>query len=114
MKKATFFERLVAFLIDGLILGGGCVVLHVVGLAVWVAYETLLLSQWNGQTIGKKVVGIRVVTASGAPPDWLHAMIRSLSRVLSSILLLGYLWVLWDADSQAWHDKLAETYVTAD
>ena len=29
----------------------------------------------------------------------------------SPIFLLGWLWSLWDPNSQGWHDKLASTYV---
>lgn len=28
-----------------------------------------------------------------------------------AILLLGFLWALWDPNRQGWHDKLANTYV---
>jgi len=111
LKKATFIQRAVAIFIDGLILGGGCFFLHFGGLVLGVVYETILLSQWNGQTIGKKVMGIKVVSASRGKVDWLKAMIRSLSRALSLILFLGYLWMLWDEKSQTWHDKIADTYV---
>ena len=111
MKKASFFERFIAIFIDGLVLGVGFHFLRLGGLFLFVLYETILLSQWNGQTIGKKVMGLKVVTTSGKKPDWVKALIRSLSRALSGILLLGYLWMLWDEKSQTWHDKIADTYV---
>jgi len=35
-----------------------------------------------------------------------------IGRWLSGLLFgLGYLWILLDKDRQAWHDKLASTYV---
>jgi len=118
VKKANFFRRFLAVLIDWILFGClGAIPLEAAlkggGLGVVsILYETILISQWNGQTIGKKVMGIRVVSASGGPVDLLHAFIRSLGKVLSWIcLLLGYLWMLWDEKSQTWHDKLAETYV---
>ena len=78
----------------------------------YILYETLLVSQWNGYTVGKKIMGIRVVSSSRKKVDWVQAFVRSISRVLSSLFLgLGYLWMLWDARSQTWHDKLADTYV---
>lgn len=118
MKKANFIQRFLAVIIDWILFG----LLGVVPLeaalkggalgAVSILYETILISQWNGQTIGKKIMGIRVVSASGGQVDMLHAFIRSFSKLLSWLcLLLGYLWMLWDDKSQTWHDKLAETFV---
>ena len=105
-KKAGFWKRLVAQLIDGLIFWVfGFVVLGI-------AYETILVSQWDGYTIGKKIMGIRVVSASGHSVGWMQALIRAVSKILSALaLFIGFLSALWDKNSQTWHDKLAETYV---
>ncbi len=113
MKKASFGKRLLAVFIDGLIFGAFDFALHDNTLLVlFIVYETILLSQWNGQTIGKKILGLKVVTASGGQLDWLKAFIRSLSKLLSAMpMLLGYFWMLWDDKSQTWHDKIAETFV---
>ncbi len=118
MKKANFFRRFLAVIIDWILFG----LLGIVPLeaalkggalgAVSILYETLLISQWNGYTVGKKIMGIQVVNVSGGQVDMLHAFIRSISKLLSwFFLLFGYLWMLWDDKSQTWHDKLAETYV---
>ena len=104
MKKADFFQRLLATLIDHLLCLG----------VFWILYETILVSQWDGYTVGKKIMGIRVVSANPEKVDWVRALVRSVSKILSSFLLLGYLWMLVDEDSQTWHDKLAETYVVQD
>ena len=101
MKKAGFFQRFLATLIDHLLCLG----------VFWIVYEAVLVSQWDGYTVGKKIMGIRVVSANPGKVDWVRAFVRSVSKILSSFLLLGYLWMLADEDSQTWHDKLAETYV---
>lgn len=111
MKKAGFWQRFFALVIDHLLFV----------LLIWapftipvffVIYETLLISQWNGQTIGKKIMGLKVISTNGGQVDWVKAFVRALSRYLSGLLLgLGYLWMLWDDKSQTWHDKLADTYV---
>ena len=113
MKKADFFQRWVAYLIDTVVFWGLGFFFHNVLLAVaWVLYETLLVSRWGGYTVGKKVMGIRVASVSGAPVDATQAFLRAIGKLLSSIvLLLGFLWMLWDKDNQTWHDKIAETYV---
>jgi uncharacterized RDD family membrane protein YckC len=112
MKKATFFQRLIAIVIDSLVLGIGLLFLHILGAGLWIIYETLLISQWDGYTVGKKVMGIRVVTATGEKVDWVKALVRALSKILSGIAFgLGYLWMLWDPKSETWEDKISETKV---
>ena len=66
----------------------------------------------SGQTVGKKAVGIRVVDANtGGPIGTGRGVGRYFARWLSSILLLGYLWSLWDSRKQTWHDKLVTSVV---
>jgi uncharacterized RDD family membrane protein YckC len=111
MKKVVFWKRLLAMFIDGLPFGGFAFHDSTL-LALFIVYETVLISQWNGQTIGKRILGIKVVTTSGGKLDWLKAFIRSLSKLLSAMpLFLGYFWMLWDEKSQTWHDKIADTFV---
>ncbi len=112
MTKASFFKRFMALLIDQLLFGAVFFWVFFGIPVLFLVYETILVSQWNGQTIGKKIMGIRVVKTDGSSVDWVKAFVRSLCRYLSSLaLLLGYFWMLWDKDSQTWHDKLAETDV---
>jgi uncharacterized RDD family membrane protein YckC len=113
MTKAGFLKRFLAVFIDGLLFGGVGMALHNSSFGLLsIVYETILISQWNGQTIGKKILGIRVKAASGGQIDWVKAFIRAVSKILSALpLCLGYFWMLWDEKSQTWHDKIAETYV---
>ena len=113
MTKANFFVRFVAVFIDGLLFWGIGYAIHFPWFGLLgIVYETLLLSQWNGQTIGKKIMGVKVVTTSGGSVDATKAFIRSLSKILSALpLYLGFFWALWDSENQTWHDKIAETYV---
>ncbi len=113
MKKTGFWKRFFAALIDCVLFGAlGLGLRHGGFSALWIVYETILVSQWEGYTIGKKVMGIKVVSASGGPVDLLKAFIRAISQILSSLFLgLGYFWMLWDKNSQTWHDKIADTYV---
>jgi len=113
MRKASFFQRFLAVVIDDVIFWAIGFGLHNESFMVLaVLYETILVSQWGGHTLGKKVMGIRVVSASGGQVDLLKAFIRSLGKVLSTIVFfLGFVWMLWDKNSQTWHDKLAETNV---
>ena len=116
MKKAGFFLRLIALLIDSVLFWAmGFVFRNGIFGVLYIVYETVLVSQWGGHTIGKKIMGIRVVPDSGGQVNWVKAFIRSISKILSAVVIyLGFLWMLWDEKSQTWHDKLAETYVIQD
>lgn len=64
-----------------------------------------------GQTLGKFVMGVRIVRTNGERLTVRSAIVRYLGYLVSFILLLGFLWVLWDNRRQGWHDKLARTFV---
>ena len=67
----------------------------------------------TGQTLGKRALGIRVIDfQAGGPIGYGRAVVRYLVKTLLSwILLLGYLWMLWDREKQTWHDKAANSVV---
>ncbi len=107
--KASFILRAAAVLVDIVLFGVLSIMTFGLGGFAWILYEVCLLTLWNGQTIGKKAVGIKV---SGVEGDWGKAIARTLMKVVSLIPLgLGFLWMLWDKDGQTWHDKVAETVV---
>lgn len=87
---------------------GGMVALHAL---YWVLFTGL-----QGQTPGKMLLGIRVVDARGNRPGIARAFMREIvGKFLSKLVCyLGYLWVFVDRHRQAWHDKIADTYVVAD
>lgn len=64
--------------------------LYLIGvfLVFW-AYPIVLESAWHGQTPGKKAMGLRVVSADGAPLGWLAAITRNLLRTVD-MLPFGY------------------------
>ena len=65
-----------------------------------------------GQTPGKLLMGLRIARINGQPLTIRRALLRYVGYWLSAIPLgLGFLWVLADDRRQAWHDKLAGTYV---
>ncbi len=67
---------------------------------------------WRSTTVGGLICQVRVVKPGGASLDAKDAVARALSAVFSVVPLgLGWLWSLWDARGQAWHDKIARTYV---
>lgn len=149
---AGWWSRVGAALIDGVIIGVGGLVLLVaitapfsigffanddvgiVSIVVGLLFATLcvtivaflyapaMMARTNGQTLGRIVLGIRVVRAKGQPMTFGFAMLRevavkallfgiasSLTFGLSS--LLDVLWPLWDEENRALHDFIVDTRV---
>ena len=120
--RASFGRRLVAYLLDSILIGivGGVLVAifdtgvgYGLDLLVGIAYFGYLEGGPRGQTLGKMALGIRVVDfSSGGPIGYGRGVVRYLGRIISGIVfLLGYLWMLWDKEKQTWHDKLATSVV---
>jgi uncharacterized RDD family membrane protein YckC len=66
----------------------------------------------TGQTLGKKLLGLRVVRTTGEPMTIGTAFLRWVGYAISgAILYLGFIWVIFDSRKQGWHDKIAGTYV---
>ena len=77
------------------------------------AYFVIMEGRPDGQTLGKKAMGIRVVRKSnGGPLGFGLAIGRYLARFVDAITLgLGLLWAAWDPLHQTFHDKIAGTLV---
>jgi uncharacterized RDD family membrane protein YckC len=134
--KAGFWRRAGATVLDGIIVGlpasivislvtsnGGKGTLgistaqYLLALAVMGIYQVQLLASPAGQTLGDKILKIKVVdlstggslTSTQSLKRWIAS---ALMNVLSAIFLIGIidvLWCLWDKDGQTLHDKFAGT-----
>ena len=115
---AAFLERLAAFVLDVILV---VIVSQVLDLSRHdndSAVFVLLLAYhigfwtWKGTTIGGIICQLRVVRVDGAPLRFADALVRGLSSIFSlAVLGLGGLWILRDPERQAWHDRIAGTYV---
>jgi len=84
---------------------------HILDLALTLAYYGYWWAT-TGQTLGKRVMQIKVVKTDGSKLTWNDALARSAGYILSGLTGgLGFLWALWDSDDQTWHDKMAGTSV---
>lgn len=94
------------------IVGYTNVLSNLLSLIISFVYFVFLQAKY-GQTLGKKVMNIKVVTASGGTPSMLTFFLREIiGKFISAlIIMIGYLMVLWDPKKQALHDKIAGTYV---
>ncbi|MDP2957164.1 MAG: RDD family protein [Longimicrobiales bacterium] len=78
-------------------------------------YLTVMLSWWRGQTIGKRVMKIRVLRLDGEPITWWAAFERAGGYAAGIATgLLGFAQVFWDSNRQAIHDRIAGTVVVID
>ena len=90
----------------------GVVALLVV-FAVW-AYFIVLEWLWNGQTIGKRMTGLRVIAANGAPAPFISVLVRNIVRLvdfLPGLYGLGLVAIFISPASQRLGDLAAGTYV---
>lgn len=137
---AGFVTRLFAFVIDmvvvaGIVAIGGWIAVLVdsmieqVGLNVRIELTSIYVFMipiiialyfvmfWSltGRTIGKWLMGLKVVGLDGRPPTIGRSIVRVIGYGLSAIVFwAGYLWVIIDDERKAWHDHLARTWVVYD
>jgi uncharacterized RDD family membrane protein YckC len=135
---ASWFSRVGAALLDGLISGIPVLVGYIVLfasidtttdevapagiIAVVLGFlVSFALAIWNqgykqgttGQSIGKGVLGIKVVDKnSGQPIGFGKGLLRLLLHgIFNNACFLNVLWPLWDDQKQTWTDKVIDTYV---
>ncbi|MBO2464216.1 RDD family protein [Actinomadura violacea] len=79
---------------------------------LWICYQ----EGTTGQSIGKRQMGIRLVSAqTGQPIGFGMAFVRKLAHIADSFLCyLGFLWPLWDERKQTFADKIVNTIVVRD
>jgi len=78
-------------------------------------YMTVILSWWKGQTLGKRLLRIRVLRLDGGPITWWVAFERAGGYAAGFATgLLGFAQVFWDANRQAIHDRIVGTVVVLD
>jgi uncharacterized RDD family membrane protein YckC len=83
-----------------------------IGFGWAIGYFTLFIAWNNGQTIGKKLCGIRVVQLDNKPLSLWGAFGRQGGYSAGFATgLLGFLQIYWDPNRQAIQDKLADTLV---
>lgn len=111
--RASFWERMGAAFLDIVIVSilGALVGGPPQGFLVALAYFAGMWA-WKGTTVGGVVLKLQVARADGGPVTFLVALVRGIAAAFSAIVLfLGFFWIAWDPDKQAWHDKIVGTVV---
>ena len=142
MEKAGFFSRFIALIIDGFVIGILAMIVSLIfgfiigmtgqsdnGFMGFIAGTMSLLLIvimflfqflyygyfWSkdGQSIGKKLMGVKVVSQDGQPLSFLKAGLRgTIGYWISSLVFsLGFIWAAFDANGETWHDKIFGTRV---
>ena len=141
LPKAGFWVRFVAFVIDNIFiffstaflafiaglgtgLGGltrdipaedverlATIIGFFIGVLLGPAYFTLFTG-WDGQTPGKRILGLKVISVTGVPVGYGKALLRYIGYYLSFILLgLGFVMIAFDRNKRGLHDFIAGTCV---
>ena len=135
-KPASVIDRIVAYLLDGIVLGAYWILLVTIGdsssseggtsdeqflwvgmllifLPIWL-YHLISEVLWNGYTVGKWLVGIRVVKLDGTRPSITNYLIRWFIRIFEVSATgggLALLAVLINGKGQRLGDIAAKTCV---
>ena len=81
--------------------------------AVFLIYQAFMAGEGR-VSLGKRLVGIRVVKADGNPLTLGESIVRSLTYLVSSVMNLGFLWSLFNPARQCWHDLVIGSVVVED
>lgn len=132
LKTAGFWVRFWAFLIDTLVISA------IIGITInplfyvmdwslvdsaWYAPITIisavvyylyfvLMTKFLGQTLGKMVFGLRVISAKNETLSWSDVLFREwIGRFINNVIMLLYVLVAFLPDNQGVHDYFADTKV---
>lgn len=91
--------------------------LTLVGFGVWL-WLTLKYMKQNGQSIGKKILDIKVVRTDGTPVAlgryvWLRNVVNTLVSIIPLYGIVDVLFIFSES-RQCLHDKIADTVVVKD
>lgn len=123
---AGFWIRLLAYIIDALILGAITTPLsmflvsmgvgeqsgNLMGIIIgWMYFAVFESSDWRG-TPGKKALGLAVTDEAGQKISVIRATKRYAAKILGALLLgIGIFMVAFTAHKQGLHDKMVHTFV---
>ncbi|MBB5324947.1 putative RDD family membrane protein YckC [Anoxybacillus tepidamans] len=129
-KPAGFWKRFLASLLDGIIIGIPLAVISYWIKGDWggdaftsiinVLYFWVVPVIWSGYTVGKKIIGIRIVKINGEKLGFGAMFLRSIVAsllygiTLGFALLISAIMVAAREDKRAIHDFIAGTYVTTE
>lgn len=124
-QLSLWIRRAGASMIDGVLwfaiwyIGGGIIGGNSAALSLLFTLAATVFWFWQlwqqgvtGQTIGKKALGIKLVSETNAQivGGW-YSIGRAFVHIVDFPCLLGYVWPLWDPKRQTFADKIMKTVV---
>jgi uncharacterized RDD family membrane protein YckC len=110
--RAGFWIRMGALLIDIVLVAIVVNILDGDVLPVALAVYAAVMWKLRATTIGGIICGLKIVRLDGHALTWDTTIVRALSCFLSLLFVgLGFFWIAFDKERQAWHDKIAGTVV---
>jgi uncharacterized RDD family membrane protein YckC len=129
-NPAGFWRRLAANLLDGLIVGVPLAIISYfitgsmegdpITSLINLAYFLLVPIYWSGYTIGKRIMGVRIVKVNGEKLGFGAMFLRTIVASLVYVVTLGIALIVSSImvgvrqDKRAIHDFIAGTYVTTE
>ncbi|GMB07813.1 RDD family protein [Thermolongibacillus altinsuensis] len=129
-NPAGFWRRLAANLLDGLIVGVPLAIISYfitgsmegdpITSLINLAYFLLVPIYWSGYTIGKRIMGVRIVKVNGEKLGFGAMFLRTIVASLVYVVTLGIALIVSAImvgvrrDKRAIHDFIAGTYVTTE
>jgi uncharacterized RDD family membrane protein YckC len=110
LPRAGFWVRIAALAIDCILVAIVCQGHDI--FAFFLAAYAALMWRFKGATLGDIIFHLKVVRIDARPVDWPTAIVRALGCFISIVVIgLGFIWIAFDPEKQAWHDKIAGTVV---
>ena len=126
LEFAGFWLRFVAYIIDSLVVGIPITIIGFIVMAIapvlvivyillvlpgpWL-YYSLMESSSKQATLGKMAIGAKVTDLSGNRISFGKATGRFFSKIISSILFVGFIMIGFTEKKQGLHDMIAGTLV---
>ncbi|KAA0236287.1 MAG: hypothetical protein JJLCMIEE_00040 [Acidimicrobiales bacterium] len=68
-----------------------------------------------GKTVGKALLGLRVVRDDGGPLGPGRSAMRVIGYLVSAaVFMLGFIWIMFSKERRGWHDHIAKSAVVYD
>lgn len=117
-EYAGFWIRFVAYLVDAILIGTiNSLLLFFIPSLTFLVYLIfpiyfIYLTGTSGQTIGKKLLDIKVVNTSGEVIGIPQSIFRYVMYLVSGFILsIGFIMAAFDEKKRALHDRVVKTYV---
>ena len=97
-------------LFSGFVIGGLLIIITLIIYGYYMFFEI----KWNGQTIGKKLMHLRVIRNNGGPVTVKQVVIRNLFRIVLDNTGLGIVFIFFNKQNKRIGDMVAGTMVVVE